>query len=170
MLETGIDRGRRRALLSAAALAAGPWHIARAAAYPERPLRFVVPGGAGGAPDLLCRVMGAALAKGLGQAVVIENRPGAGGIVGISEVARAAPDGYTIGYANVGTLAINKSLYARLPYDPARQLAPVAMTGFAVFLPRTISSSRITLAGEKKCRPSTCSGRFVTEAISSMSR
>lgn len=91
MLETGIDRGRRRALLSAAALAAGSWRIARAAAYPDRPLRFVVPGGAGGAPDLLCRVMGAALAKGLGQAVVIENRPGAGGIVGISEVARAAP-------------------------------------------------------------------------------
>ncbi len=130
MMETGIDRGRRRALLSAAALAAGPWRSARAAVYPERPLRFVVPGGAGGAPDLLCRVMGAALAKGLGQAVVIENRPGAGGIVGISEVARAAPDGYTVGYANVGTLAINKSLYARLPYDPDRQLAPVAMTGF----------------------------------------
>lgn len=107
-----------------------PWAAARASSYPTRSLRFVVPGGAGGAPDLLCRAMGAALAKGLNQPVVIDNKPGAGGIIGITEVVRAAPDGYTIGYANVGTLAINKSLYRQLPYDPERQLAPVAMTGF----------------------------------------
>lgn len=126
------DPRRRRALLSALAMmaVAGPWRAARAGAYPERPLRLVVPGGAGGAPDLLCRVMGAALARALGQAVVIDNKPGAGGIIGISDVARAAPDGYTLGYANVGTLAINKALYSKLPYDSDRQLAPVAMTGF----------------------------------------
>lgn len=122
---------RRRALVSSACLAAvWPWQRALAAGYPERPLRMVVPGGAGGAPDLLCRVMGDALARDLGRPVVIDNKPGAAGIIGIMEVVRAAPDGYTLGYANVGTLAINKALYSKLPYDPDRQLAPVAMTGF----------------------------------------
>jgi len=122
---------RRRALVSSACLAAvWPWHSAHAANYPDRPLRMVVPGGAGGAPDLLCRVMGEALARDLGRPVVIDNKPGASGIIGTSEIVRAAPDGYTLGYANVGTLAINKALYSKLPYDPERQLAPVAMTGF----------------------------------------
>ncbi len=131
-MNRSTHRPRRRTLLSALALmaSAGRWPLAQAAAYPERPLRLVVPGGAGGAPDLLCRVMGAALAKALGQPVVIDNKPGASGIIATTEMVRAAPDGYTLGYANVGTLAINRSLYAKLPYDPERQLAPVAMTGF----------------------------------------
>jgi tripartite-type tricarboxylate transporter receptor subunit TctC len=123
---------RRKALCSAMGLlaAAGHWASARAASYPERALRLVVPGGAGGAPDLLCRVMGAALSRALGQPVVIDNKPGASGIIGMSHVVRSAPDGYTLGYANVGTLAINQALYSKLPYDAQRQLAPVAMTGF----------------------------------------
>ncbi|WP_354440797.1 Bug family tripartite tricarboxylate transporter substrate binding protein [Ottowia thiooxydans] len=122
----------RRALFSNLAMlaAAGSWSGASASSYPNRSLRLIVPGAAGGAPDLLCRVMGSALASALGQAVVIDNRPGAGGIAGTLEMVRAAPDGYTLGYANVGTLAINRALYGQLPYDPDRQLAPVAMTGF----------------------------------------
>ncbi len=99
-----------------------------AQAFPSRPIRLVVPSAAGGAPDTICRVMGNELATALGQPVVIDNKPGAGGAIGMAEVARAAPDGYTLGYGNVVTLAINKSLYAKLPYDPD-SLTSVALLG-----------------------------------------
>ncbi|WP_298923326.1 tripartite tricarboxylate transporter substrate binding protein [uncultured Ramlibacter sp.] len=99
-----------------------------ATGYPARPIRLVVPSAAGGAPDAICRVMGIELATALGQPVVIDNKAGAGGAIGMSEVARAAPDGYTLGYGNVVTLAINKSLYAKLPYDP-NALTSVALLG-----------------------------------------
>lgn len=99
------------------------------AASPDRPIRLVVPSAAGGAPDIICRLLGGELAKALGQAVVIDNRPGASGNIGMQEVARAAPDGLTLGYGNVGTLSINLSLFERLPYQPYTQLAPVALLG-----------------------------------------
>ncbi|MCJ0763442.1 Bug family tripartite tricarboxylate transporter substrate binding protein [Variovorax terrae] len=103
--------------------------IARAA-WPDRPIRLVVPSQAGGSPDILCRLLANELARSLGQPIVIDNKPGAGGNIGMVEIARSAPDGYTLGYGNVGTLAINKSLYARLPYDPGTQFAPIALLGF----------------------------------------
>ncbi|MBI2771295.1 MAG: tripartite tricarboxylate transporter substrate binding protein [Burkholderiales bacterium] len=96
--------------------------------YPSRPIRLVVPSAAGGAPDAICRVMGNELATALGQPIVIDNKPGAGGAIGMTEVARAAADGYTLGYGNVVTLAINKSLYAKLPYEPD-SLTSVALLG-----------------------------------------
>lgn len=99
-----------------------------AGGYPSRPIRLVVPSAAGGAPDAICRVMGNELATALGQPIVIDNKPGAGGAIGMTEVSRAAPDGYTLGYGNVVTLAINKSLYAKLPYDPDA-LTSVALLG-----------------------------------------
>ena len=120
---------RRRALQVAAALVAAPG-LARATGWPERPVRLVVPSAAGGSPDAICRIVASELAKPLGQAIIIDNRPGAGGSIGMQEIVRSLPDGYTLGYGNVGTLAINKSLYARLPYDPDRQLVPVAMLGY----------------------------------------
>jgi tripartite-type tricarboxylate transporter receptor subunit TctC len=99
------------------------------AAYPEKPIRLVVHAVAGSAADLICRVLATDLAKTLGVGVIIDNKPGAGGAIGIQEIVRAAPDGYTLGYGNVGTLAINQSLFPKLPYDPEKQLASVALLG-----------------------------------------
>src|SRR5512145_1352757 len=100
-------------------------------AYPSKPVRWVVPYSAGGLPDTMARVVGQKLAEGLGQQVTIENRGGAGGIPGTEAVARAAPDGYAFLVADVGQVAINPHLYAKLPYDPARDLAPVTLLGVA---------------------------------------
>ena len=100
------------------------------AAWPERPIRLIVPFAAGGSPDVICRLLGGELTKSLGQTVLIDNKPGASGNIGTQELVRAAPDGYTLGYGNVGTLSINLSLYASLPYQRDTQLVPVAMMGF----------------------------------------
>ncbi len=100
------------------------------AAWPDRPIRLIVPFAAGGSPDVICRLLGSELAKSLGQAVVIDNKPGASGNIGTLDLARSAPDGYTLGYANVGTLSINLSLFSTLPYQRDTQLMPVAMMGF----------------------------------------
>ncbi|KAF1050101.1 Bug family tripartite tricarboxylate transporter substrate binding protein [Xylophilus sp.] len=95
------------------------------AAWPDRPIRFIVPAAAGGAPDIAARLFGDRLAAKLGQPVVIDNRPGAAGNIGMQAVATATPDGYTIAYGNNATLATNEFLFSKLPYDPAR-LVPVA--------------------------------------------
>ncbi len=100
------------------------------AAWPDKPLRLIVPSAAGGSPDIICRLLGAELAKALGQAVVIENKPGASGNIGMQEIVRAVADGHTLGYGNVGTLAINAASFERLPYQAFTQLAPVALLGF----------------------------------------
>ncbi len=100
-------------------------------AYPSKPVRWIVPYAAGGLPDTMARVVAQKLSEGLGQQVTIENRGGAGGIAGTEAVARAAPDGYTFLVADVGQLAINPHLYAKLPYDPGRDLAPVTLLGTA---------------------------------------
>jgi tripartite-type tricarboxylate transporter receptor subunit TctC len=97
--------------------------------FPSKPVRLVVPFGAGGAQDLLARVVASGLSSRLGQPVVVENRPSAGGIVGADAVAKAPPDGYTLLATELGPVAIAKSLYPSLPYDPVRDLAPVSLTG-----------------------------------------
>jgi len=119
----------RRHLLQALALLPLAGHRAAFAAWPDKPLRLIVPSAAGGSPDVICRLLGAELAKALGQAVVIDNKPGASGNIGMQEIVRAAPDGFTLGYGNVGTLAINSSLFDHLPYKPYTQLMPVALLG-----------------------------------------
>ncbi len=119
---------RRQALKLAAASAMTLPTWARAA-WPDRPIRLVVPSAAGGSPDTVCRILTNELVKSLGQPIVVDNKPGASGSIGMQEVARAAPDGYTLGYGNVGTLAINKSLFAKLPYEPDK-LVPVALLGY----------------------------------------
>ncbi|WP_395702124.1 Bug family tripartite tricarboxylate transporter substrate binding protein [Aquabacterium sp.] len=121
--------GRRRCLraMAAGGLAAA-LAPARAAAYPSRPIRLIVPSAAGGSPDAICRVLADGLLGLLGQPLIIDNKPGAGGGIGMAELARAEPDGYTLAYANVVTLAINRSLYAKLPYDPDA-LTGIAITG-----------------------------------------
>lgn len=107
-----------------AGLLASPFTHAQAA-WPDRPVRLIVPSAAGGSPDILCRYLASELAKRLGQPVVVENRPGAAGNIGIQAVARSEPDGYTVGYGNIATLAINRALFADLPYNVERDLIPV---------------------------------------------
>lgn len=125
---SSIDVNRRFILKAAAATSLGMPMLARAA-WPERPIRLVVPSAAGGAPDVICRIVANELAKLLGQPIVIDNKPGASGNIGMTEIFRAAPDGYTLGYGNVGTLAINKSLFSKLLYEPEK-LVPVALLGY----------------------------------------
>ena len=100
---------------------------AKAQDYPSKPIRLVVPFAAGGATDVLARLVGERLTATLGQQVVVDNRPGAGGNIGSDLVARAEPDGYTILMGAVGTHAINPSLYPKMPYDPVKDFAPVTL-------------------------------------------
>lgn len=118
----------RRQLLRVLAVAAAWPRRAGAAAFPSKPIRLIVPSAAGGSPDAICRILADGLYAALGQPLIIDNKPGAGGGIGMAELARSEPDGYTLAYANVGTLAINRSLYARLPYDPDA-LTGIAITG-----------------------------------------
>ncbi len=90
-------------------------------------MRLVVPFPPGGSTDILGRSIAQKLQEALGQPFVVENKPGAGGSIGATEVARAAPDGYTLLMGHIGTLAVNPSLYPNLAYDPVRSFAPVAL-------------------------------------------
>lgn len=96
--------------------------------YPSRPVRLILPFTAGSAVDVLGRLYAQHMSDGWGQQVVVDNRAGANGIIGMELIARAPADGYTIGMGNVATLAINSSLYAKLPYDATRDYAPVSYT------------------------------------------
>ncbi len=102
--------------------------------WPDRPIRIVVPSAAGGSPDIVMRILGNGLSKRLGQAVVIDNRPGAGGNIGMQAVQSAAPDGYTLGYGNNATLATNEHLFSKLPYEPDRLIPVVALVTTASLL------------------------------------
>jgi tripartite-type tricarboxylate transporter receptor subunit TctC len=99
---------------------------AQAQSYPTRPIRLVVPFTPGGSTDILARSIGMELSKAWGQPVVIDNVPGAGGSIGADKVAKSAADGYTLLMGHIGTLAVNSSLYPKLPYDPVKDFAPVA--------------------------------------------
>jgi len=95
--------------------------------WPQRPVKVVVPFPAASTPDTFARVLAENLRRRLGQPVIVENKPGAGGMVGTDAVAKAAPDGYTIGVSIVGPLVNNKLLYKRMPYDPDRDLVPITI-------------------------------------------
>lgn len=95
--------------------------------YPSRPIKLITPLGAGGATDVAARVVAAKLSEKLGQTVFVENRPGAEGIIGVDAGAKAAPDGYTLVLGSSTTLAANYYLRTSLPFDPVKDLAPVAM-------------------------------------------
>lgn len=95
--------------------------------FPERPIRFIVSFPPGGSSDLVARAMAPRMAARLGQQVLVENRPGAGGNIGMDVVAKAAPDGHTIGLGAAGALSVNISLLPSMPFDPLKDLAPVSM-------------------------------------------
>src|SRR4051794_36156702 len=125
-------------------LAASPAH---AQAYPSRIIKMIVPYPAGGTTDLLGRLVADQLKSGLGATVVVENKPGAGTTLGAEQVARSEPDGYTLLMATSTTLAINKTLYKKLPYDPVKDFTPIALVAgvpFALIInptlpPKTLS-------------------------------
>jgi tripartite-type tricarboxylate transporter receptor subunit TctC len=127
---------RRCFLAGAAAFAlAGAASATAQSAWPNRPVRLVVPYPPGGGTDYFARLVGAAMGDNLGQSVIVENRAGAATIIGAEAVARAAPDGYTILLGDTATYAANKSLYQKLPYDPQKDFAPITLTGrFAIVL------------------------------------
>jgi tripartite-type tricarboxylate transporter receptor subunit TctC len=101
--------------------------------YPTKPIRFIVTFPPGGSSDLIARALAAVLSDRLRQQVLVENRPGAGGNIGMDAVAKSAPDGYTMGLGAAGALAANVSLYPKMPYDPVKDLAPVSNVAFVPF-------------------------------------
>src|SRR5438034_9582796 len=121
----------RNLLLAATfALAAGAAaQPATEASWPSRAIHLIVPFPPGSSPDLIARVLSEKLAPALGAPVIVENRPGAGGNLGTGLVAKAAPDGYTIGISIPGPLAINTVLYRKMEYDPFKDLAAVSLVG-----------------------------------------
>lgn len=100
-----------------------------AAGYPAKPIRIIVGYTPGGANDILARLVGQKMSETFGQQVIVENRPSAGAVIGTDAVAKAAPDGYTLTMGASGPIVFNPSLYAKLPYDAMRDLAPVSMVG-----------------------------------------
>ena len=123
-----MELSRRHALAAAAAAALLP-AAAFAQSFPNRPIRFVVPFPPGGSLDVSARAVADRMTVLLGQPVVVENRPGAGGNVGADLVAKSAPDGYTMVMGALSTHAVNPHLYARMPFDPLKDLAPITQIG-----------------------------------------
>jgi tripartite-type tricarboxylate transporter receptor subunit TctC len=122
---------RREFAAGLGALAAAALLPRRAlAAYPERPIRLIVPFAAGGNADIVGRLVGEHIGKALGQSVVVENRGGAGGGVGAEFVAHAEPDGYTLLVGSNGPLTVNPFVNANLKYDPIKDFAAIALTSY----------------------------------------
>ncbi|MFM9885093.1 MAG: Bug family tripartite tricarboxylate transporter substrate binding protein [Burkholderiales bacterium] len=105
--------------------------IAHGQAYPAKTVRVIVPNAAGGPSDLVGRILAQKLAEVWGHAVVVENRVGAGGAIGVDAVAKASPDGYTLLVTNSAPIVVNQSLYATIPYDPLTDLAPITLLASA---------------------------------------
>lgn len=125
--------------------------------YPAKAIRMIVPSAPGSGPDIMARTIGQKLNEAWGQPVIVEARPGAGGIIGSEAVAKAAPDGYTLIMGNAGSHSVNPSLYRKLPYDPLKDFSPIALVSSAPnilivhpSLPVKSTKDLITLA---KARP-----------------
>lgn len=118
---------RKLAAIFAAPLLLACAVTVQAQAWPSKPIRYIVPFAAGGTTDILARMVGAKLSEALGQPVVVENRPGAAGAVGVEMLAKSPPDGYTIGGGTVSSHGLNVALYPKLPYDPVRDFSPITM-------------------------------------------
>jgi len=123
-----ISKVMQAAALAAMVVCAAP---AFGQAYPTKPIRIVAPSTPGDAPDVIARLVADKLSVALGQQVVVDNKPGAGGVVGSESVAKSAPDGYTLIMGNAGSHGINAAVYSRLPYDIQRDFAPVSQVAIA---------------------------------------
>lgn len=155
-----MSLGRRTLLQGTAALAALPMLARAQPAWPARPVRIVVPFPPGGTTDFVARLVGTELAKALGQPVVIENKPGAGTVIGVDTVAKAAPDGYSF-VCVANSFAANQTLVRKLPYDTLKDLRPVALMGMSEHVLATHPGSGLkTLADlrdQAKAKPGTLS-------------
>src|SRR5690242_148190 len=135
----------RRAFVVAVVLSLSSFAIDTASAYPDRPIKIIVTFPPGGSADIVIRALQPALAEDLRQTIVIENRAGAGGNIGIGVVAQAAPDGYTLGVAAAGVLTVNPHLNrAAMPFDPIKDLAPVTLLAEIPFV--LVSSQQSAIA------------------------
>ena len=149
---------RRLLLASAAAGLTAPSLVRAQQAWPSRPIRFVVPLGPGGATDIVMRILAPKIGQILGANIVVENRVGGGGVVGTDNVAKSPPDGYSFVHAAVSSVVIAQTLFARLPYDPEKDLTAISPT---VFVPLSLSvtkqnfnvSSLQELIAELRARP-----------------
>jgi len=127
---------RRTFLQFAAGAASLPTvsHFAEAQSWPSRQVTLIAPWPAGGAVDALCRIMAPGIAERLGKPIVVENRPGAGSVLGTAAGVKAAPDGYTLTMAGSASLAIGVTLNKSMPYDPVKDLVPIAFSGYIPFI------------------------------------
>ena len=159
-MPTSSPAFRASLLASVVLLGSGiPYFAAAQSAYPAKSVRIVVPFPPGGPADALARIVGDKLSQSLGQPFVIDNKPGAGGNIGMEQGAKAAPDGYTLTLAPAGNLTIAPSLYSKLPYDPAKDYVPISVLATvpnilitAPTVPARTLRDLITLA---KARPGT---------------
>src|SRR5438445_843287 len=135
-----MNFNRRQLLVDGAAVAAFP-SFAQAQAFPSRPIRIVLPFGPGGIADLTARAVANKLGEGLHQSVIIDNKPGAGGVVAGDAVAKAAPDGHTLLLMSNGT-AVSAGLFKSLPFDAQKDFAPIGILGFFDIAVLTATNSR----------------------------
>jgi tripartite-type tricarboxylate transporter receptor subunit TctC len=126
-----------------ASVAFGAW-----AEYPEKAIRFIVPYATGGTTDLVARVVGEKVAARLGKPVVIENKPGAGGNIGMDAVAKAAPDGYTVGMGAISTNALNPHVYKSMAFDPRKDFTPISMLGTSTIVLQVTPSLPVNNVGQ----------------------
>jgi len=131
------------AALVATAWIGFPLATAQAADYPTKPIRFVVPYTAGGTTDLVARTVGQKVSEKLGQPVVIDNRAGAGGNIGMDAVAKAAPDGYTIGFGAISTNALNPHIYKSMAFDPRKDFTAISLLGTSTIVLEVPATSPI---------------------------
>ncbi len=122
------------AIIASVALAAIGPSQALAQAYPTKPVRLVVPFPPGGSTDIVARIVAQKLGERIGQPMLVENRGGAGGTIGTDAVAKAAPDGYVLGFASTSTHAVAPAVYAKLPYDPIKDFAPISLVAVTPYL------------------------------------
>ncbi|CAN7318165.1 tripartite tricarboxylate transporter substrate binding protein [Variovorax paradoxus] len=152
---------RRSTVRLVAAMAAGALPFARAQAqpFPSKLIRIVVPLAPGGSADSMARLVAAGIARVLGQSVIVDNKPGAGGLNGMAEVARAPRDGYTLGYSLAGALTVANHIALKMPYDPAKDFAPitqvVAVPEIIVVNPKLGVTSLQQLVALAKAKPGT---------------
>ena len=116
--------------------------------YPSRPVTLIVPYAAGGGNDVMARIVAEKMSRSLGQQIVIENKGGAGGSIATRQVAKAAPDGYTLGLGGTGTHAINPTLYPNVGYDPRKDFAPVGLIATSALVVLVNTSVPATTIGE----------------------
>jgi tripartite-type tricarboxylate transporter receptor subunit TctC len=150
----------RRTFLTAAGAAMLPFPV-RAQNYPARPITLIVPFAAGGSTDVIARVIAEAMRGELGQSVIVENRAGAGGSIGTTQIVKAEPDGYTIGMGTASTLAINPAAYKSLPFDVLADLVPIgsvaAVPNIMSVHPGVPARDMAELIALARARPSTLS-------------